>query len=58
VLRLKATLAATKIRTPRIPIISNVNVEPHIDLVTIKKTLAGQVPVILVFVQHEAMNGK
>lgn len=56
--RLEAALAATEIRTPRIPVISNVNAQPHTDPVTIKKTLARQVPVILVSVQDETMNGK
>jgi len=56
--RLEAALATTEIRTPRIPVISNVNAQPHTDPVTIKKTLARQVPVILFSVQHEAMNGK
>ncbi|BAT88288.1 hypothetical protein VIGAN_05174600 [Vigna angularis var. angularis] len=41
--RLEAALAATEIRTPRIPVISNVNAQPHTDPVTIKKTLARQV---------------
>ncbi|XP_061359936.1 uncharacterized protein LOC133303981 [Gastrolobium bilobum] len=41
--RLEAALAATEIRTPRIPVISNVDVQPHADPDTIKKTLARQV---------------
>lgn len=41
--RLEAALAATEIRTPRIPVISNVDAEPHADPETIKKILARQV---------------
>ncbi|XP_047177790.1 malonyl CoA-acyl carrier protein transacylase [Vigna umbellata] len=41
--RLEAALAATEIRTPRIPVISNVNAQPHTDPVIIKKILARQV---------------
>ncbi|KAK8683662.1 hypothetical protein V6N13_039715 [Hibiscus sabdariffa] len=41
--RLEAALAATQIRTPRIPVISNVDAEPHADPETIKKILARQV---------------
>uniref|UniRef100_A0A5B7BC27 Putative malonyl-CoA:ACP transacylase n=1 Tax=Davidia involucrata TaxID=16924 RepID=A0A5B7BC27_DAVIN len=41
--RLEAALAATEIRTPRIPVISNVDAEPHADPDTIKKILARQV---------------
>ncbi|XP_010685892.2 uncharacterized protein LOC104900216 [Beta vulgaris subsp. vulgaris] len=41
--RLEAALAATEIRTPRIPVISNVDVQPHADPDTIKKILARQV---------------
>ncbi|RVX22921.1 Malonyl-CoA-acyl carrier protein transacylase, mitochondrial [Vitis vinifera] len=41
--RLEATLAATEIRTPRIPVISNVDAQPHADPDTIKKILARQV---------------
>ncbi|XP_021720972.1 uncharacterized protein LOC110688516 [Chenopodium quinoa] len=40
--RLEAALATTKIRTPRIPVISNVDVQPHADPETIKKILARQ----------------
>ncbi|XWS71899.1 hypothetical protein CRYUN_Cryun03dG0177800 [Craigia yunnanensis] len=43
VLRLEAALAATQIRTPRIPVISNVDAQPHADSETIKKILARQV---------------
>lgn len=35
--------AATHIRTPRIPVISNVDAQPHADPDTIKKILARQV---------------
>ncbi|XP_021909783.1 uncharacterized protein LOC110823654 [Carica papaya] len=41
--RLEAALAATHIRTPRIPVISNVDAQPHADPDTIKKILARQV---------------
>ncbi|KAK6927146.1 Acyl transferase [Dillenia turbinata] len=41
--RLEAALAATKISTPRIPVISNVDANPHADPETIKKILARQV---------------
>lgn len=41
--RLEAALASTDIRTPRIPVISNVNALPHTDPDTIKKILAQQV---------------
>lgn len=41
--RLEAALAATEIRTPRIPVISNVDAQPHSDPNTIKKILASQV---------------
>ncbi|GMP89816.1 hypothetical protein CsSME_00041211 [Camellia sinensis var. sinensis] len=41
--RLEAALAATEIRTPRIPVISNVDAQPHADPDTIKKILAQQV---------------
>lgn len=41
--RLEAALAATEIRTPRIPVISNVDALPHADPDTIKKILAKQV---------------
>ncbi|CAN1180191.1 Malonyl-CoA-acyl carrier protein transacylase, mitochondrial [Linum perenne] len=41
--RLEAALAATEIRTPRIPVISNVDAQPHSDPATIKKILARQV---------------
>lgn len=41
--RLEAALAATVIRTPRIPVISNVDANPHADPDTIKKILARQV---------------
>lgn len=41
--RLEAALATTEIRTPRIPVISNVDAQPHSDPDTIKKILAQQV---------------
>ncbi|KAK4274863.1 hypothetical protein QN277_018030 [Acacia crassicarpa] len=41
--RLEAALAATEIRTPRIPVISNVDAQPHADPDTIRKILARQV---------------
>ncbi|PNY14962.1 malonyl CoA-acyl carrier protein mitochondrial-like [Trifolium pratense] len=41
--RLEAALLSTDIRTPRIPVISNVNAQPHTDPDTIKKILARQV---------------
>ncbi|KAK9280528.1 hypothetical protein L1049_014220 [Liquidambar formosana] len=41
--RLEAALVATEIRTPRIPVISNVDAQPHADPDTIKKILARQV---------------
>ncbi|KAK8971542.1 hypothetical protein KSP40_PGU017857 [Platanthera guangdongensis] len=41
--RLEATLAATEIRTPRIPVISNVDAQPHSDPDQIKNILARQV---------------
>lgn len=41
--RLEAALAATEIRKPRIPVISNVDSQPHSDPDTIKKILARQV---------------
>lgn len=43
VTRLEAALAATEIRSPRIPVISNVDAQPHADPDTIKKILARQV---------------
>ncbi|XBH56606.1 hypothetical protein VPH35_078395 [Triticum aestivum] len=41
--RLESALAATEIRSPRIPVISNVDAQPHSDPDTIKKILAQQV---------------
>ena len=41
--RLEAALAETEIRSPRIPVISNVDAQPHADPDTIKKILARQV---------------
>jgi hypothetical protein len=43
--KLEAALAITDLKTPRIPVISNVDAEPHSDPVTIKKILAQQVGV-------------
>ncbi|KAK2982746.1 hypothetical protein RJ640_025162 [Escallonia rubra] len=41
--RLEDALVATKVLTPRIPVISNVDAQPHADPDTIKKILARQV---------------
>ncbi|KAG9445318.1 hypothetical protein H6P81_016658 [Aristolochia fimbriata] len=41
--RLEAALSATKIVSPRIPVISNVDAEPHADPENIKNILARQV---------------
>ncbi|CAI9768483.1 unnamed protein product [Fraxinus pennsylvanica] len=41
--RLEAALASTELRTPKIPVISNVDAQPHADPDTIKKILARQV---------------
>lgn len=41
--QLEAALANTEIRTPRIPVISNVDAAPHSDPATIKRILAQQV---------------
>ncbi|KAM3313857.1 hypothetical protein ACQJBY_033017 [Aegilops geniculata] len=41
--RLESALAATEIKSPRIPVISNVDAQPHSDPDTIKKILAQQV---------------
>jgi [acyl-carrier-protein] S-malonyltransferase len=41
--QLEAALANPEIRTPRIPVISNVDAEPHSDPATIKRILAQQV---------------
>jgi [acyl-carrier-protein] S-malonyltransferase len=41
--RLESALVATEIRTPRIPVISNVDAQPHSDPDTIKQILARQV---------------
>ncbi|RRT46788.1 hypothetical protein B296_00042590 [Ensete ventricosum] len=46
--RLEAALATTEIRTPRIPVISNVDAQPHSDPDTIKKILALQVSMVAV----------
>lgn len=44
--RLEAALAATEIGTPRIPVISNVDAQPHADPENIKKILAHQVSLL------------
>lgn len=44
--RLEAALATTEIRTPRIPVISNVDAQPHADPEIIKKILARQVCIL------------
>ncbi|KAG1339030.1 putative malonyl CoA-acyl carrier protein transacylase [Cocos nucifera] len=41
--RLEAAMATTEIRAPKIPVISNVDAQPHSDPDTIKKILARQV---------------
>ncbi|KAJ9543561.1 hypothetical protein OSB04_023268 [Centaurea solstitialis] len=41
--KLESALADTQIRTPRIPVISNVDAQPHADPDTIRKILACQV---------------
>jgi len=41
--QLKAALESTPIEEPRIPVISNVNAEPHTDAASIRTTLATQV---------------
>ncbi|GKV09523.1 hypothetical protein SLEP1_g21009 [Rubroshorea leprosula] len=41
--RLEAALAATQIRTPRMPVISNVDAQPHSDPDSMKKKLARPV---------------
>lgn len=45
--RLEAALTATEIRTPRIPVISNVDAQPHANPEVIKKILARQVGSLL-----------
>jgi [acyl-carrier-protein] S-malonyltransferase len=40
--KLKAALEATPIQATRIPVVSNVNVEPHSDAASIRATLATQ----------------
>jgi len=51
--RLEAALAATEITKPRIPVISNVDAQPHSDPDTIKKILACQVS----YACHEISHG-
>ena len=41
--KLKAALEATSIVAPRIPVISNVDAQPHSDPAVIKQILAQQV---------------
>lgn len=41
--KLKEALASTPITAPRIPVVSNVDAEPHSDPDTIKEILAQQV---------------
>lgn len=41
--KLKEALASTPITTPRIPVVSNVDAQPHSDPDTIKDILARQV---------------
>ncbi|EPS71341.1 hypothetical protein M569_03418 [Genlisea aurea] len=43
VLKLEAALSSTAIRTPRIPVISNVDAEPHANPEILRKILARQV---------------
>lgn len=43
VAKLKEALASTPITTPRIPVVSNVDAQPHSDPDTIKDILARQV---------------
>ncbi len=43
VTKLSAVLAATKIRPPRIPVVSNVDARPHVDPAEIRGLLARQV---------------
>ena len=50
--RLEAALAATEIRTPKIPVISNVDAQPHADPDRIKKILARQVFYLQLFLLH------
>lgn len=57
--RLEAKLAATQIRTPRIPVISNVDAQPHSDPEVIKKILARQVSQFeLSFLHRLSLNHK
>lgn len=50
--RLEAVLAVTEIRTPKIPVISNVDAKPHADPDTIKKILARQVFYLQLLLLH------
>ena len=50
--KLEAALSTTKISTPRIPVISNVDAQPHSDPETIKKILAQQVCHYICFCLH------
>lgn len=47
--KLEEALASTTIVTPRIPVISNVDVKPHSDPETIRKTLALQVKLCSIY---------
>ena len=47
--KLQAALADTNIVTPRIPVISNVDAQPHSDPAIIKNILARQVSTLTVF---------
>lgn len=44
--RLEAALAATEIRTPKVPVISNVDAQPHSDPDMIRKILSRQVIIL------------
>lgn len=41
--KLEAALAATEFKVPRIPVISNVDAEPHSDPAVLKSILSRQV---------------
>jgi [acyl-carrier-protein] S-malonyltransferase len=45
--KLEAALATTDLKTPRIPVISNFDAEPHSDPLIIKKILAQEVVSLL-----------
>jgi len=50
--RLESALVATEIRTPRIPVISNVDAHPHSDPDTIKQILARQVSSMPILISY------